>query len=97
MKMQVPIDVIHGQAGGAEFLELSMDFGAEFLAQIAFKKIAEAELQQGFRKIRNSSSPGREFFRLGERSGRKGVSNAGRYPGREIGERARPLRRKRLH
>ena len=39
MQVQVAVDMIQGQAGGAESLELRVDFGAKLRAQAALEKI----------------------------------------------------------
>ena len=55
MEMQVAVDVVKRQAGGAEFLKLRVDFGAERLAQTAPEKIfhpgADGRIAEGARGI----------------------------------------------
>src|SRR5438034_201803 len=42
VEVQVAVDVIEGEAGGAKFLELGLDFAAQLFAQVALEKIAPA-------------------------------------------------------
>ena len=42
MQVQMAVDMVERQAGGAEFFKLGVDFGAQLFAQIALEKITEA-------------------------------------------------------
>ena len=41
MQMQVAVDMVERQAGGAELLKLRLDFGAKLVTQAALDKIAK--------------------------------------------------------
>ena len=42
MQMQMAVDVVERQAGGAELFKLRVDFGAKLFAQAALEKITHA-------------------------------------------------------
>ena len=54
MQMQVAVDMVERQAGGAEFFKLRVNFGAQLFAQAALEKIAEAGGDGIVRKIRRA-------------------------------------------
>ena len=54
MQMQMAVDVVERQAGGAEFFKLRVDFGPELFAQAALEKITEAGGDGVVQKIRRA-------------------------------------------
>ena len=47
MQMQMAVDVVERQAGGAEFFKLRVNFGAQLFAQAAFEKIRTCRRRPG--------------------------------------------------
>ena len=63
MQMQVAVDMIERQAGGAEFFKLRVNFGPELLLEAALEKIAKTGCDGIFRKFTARVDEAGNFFR----------------------------------
>ena len=63
MQVQMAVNVVERQAGGVEFFKLGMDFGAQWLAQIALEKITEAGCNRVAGKFTARVDEAGNFFR----------------------------------
>jgi hypothetical protein len=62
VKMEVAVDVVHQEAGGTEFLELGVDFGAQLFTQVPVEEIVEANARRIFRELLTCVHESGNFF-----------------------------------
>ena len=63
MQVQMAVDVVERQAGGAEFFKLRVDFRAELFAQVVFEKIAHADADRVIAEFTLRVDEAGNFFR----------------------------------